>query len=196
MTATASDLDSYQRSDDFFASEYTLSDQGDQVMGVLTIRYRFTLNKPREETWKHLKDFSAWMNDLDWDCVVGDAPEDTVISFGLAEEHHQRFKETYGLDGKLFRKYLTVKRNVPGHIIVHEELTPDKRQVVAYYMTILDEHDGATTVTGLMSYAPYWALKSNADKEIRAVFDANKGEVPDRWKTQYIPRLRRLVEQG
>jgi hypothetical protein len=187
------DLAQYVSTDDVFACDWTVEDVDDEAVGSLTSRFTFSFERPAAETWKHLKDFNAWMHDLDWDCVVGDAPEGATISFALAEEYHARFKEAYGLDGKRFRKYLTVKCAAPGKILVHEELSSTKRDFVAHYVTLLHEEGGRTTVTYLGLYPPQWVPQSDKE-QLRAGYKTYERDVGERWKTGYIPRLRHLVE--
>jgi hypothetical protein len=191
-------LDTYESADDSFTTEWTVTRRGDEVVGDYTHRYSFTLNRPASDTWRHLKDFNLWMNDLEWNGVVGDAPEGSTIYFTLPEESHDWFNETYGadtgLEAKDFRKDLAVKRAVPEKLLVHEELSESKREIGAYYIFALNESDGTTTVNGLMTYALAWAPKEN-ENDLRAGYETQARDVTDRWLKEYIPRLRRLVER-
>jgi hypothetical protein len=180
---------------DVFDAEFSEEEVDGGVAVSHSYRYGFTIARPLAVTWPVLKDFSLWMEDLAWTSVVGDAQEGSTIDFTIAPAHHDRYRRQYGFDPAVWQKVLVVERTVPGRLIVHKELSPNRREITAVYTTAVHEEDGHTIVTGLMTYGPMWASQEDAD-ELRALVRGQDEEVAQRWKTTYIPRLRDLVESA
>jgi hypothetical protein len=193
--STVGDLSKFQRDEDLIVGRWSIEDVGDEVFGSLSFPFEFRINRPVRETWKYLKDFNLWMEDLQFSEVLGDCKEGAIVRLSVRdkEEHLEHYRKTYGIDPKTFHKFLIMKRVVPEKVIFKEELTLDRRSIAAYYNYAFNDLGAVTAVTGLMSYAPMWAPKVNKE-DLRAAGNRSATEIPERWKTSYIPRLRQLVE--
>jgi hypothetical protein len=185
----------YENNQDVMEGKWTIARTGDEVIVDCSYPFKLTINRPAADTWKYMKDFNLWMEDLRWNSVVGDEAEGGTVYFTISEKHHEHYRKAYGFDPKGYTKTLTVRRTDPEKLIVLEELSADRRKIVGYYIWALSEHEGRTTVTGLVAYAPQWEPKTN-EEQIRASFQSKESELEERWRTAYFPRLRQLVEGG
>jgi len=207
MTSTVSSLEQYHSDLDVTRAETSVERVGEEVRADCTLWFTSVLNRPAAQTWEYAKDLNAWHIDLSYNCVIGDQPEGTSVYFTVAEPYYDQYEQNYGIDVKNWRKDLTVKFVDPERLLVLEELSAPTnvldqwvgrdsvkgREIAAYYILALNEHDGQTTVMARFTYAPTWAPKENED-QLRASFEAMGAEVTARWKTQYFPMLRQLVE--
>jgi len=187
-------LDTYTDSNDVFAADWTVTPVDEEVVGEFTFRFSFDIHASTSETWNVLRDFGLWMDDLEFEEVIGDSEGGTVY-FTIAEPYYEQYRENYkawDFDPKAFRKNLIVRR-ATGNLIVVEDRSKSPRAIGGYYVLALSEQDGSSTVAGAMGYAPEWASDEAA---VRAQLESLADEVPGRWKTLYIPRLRQLVEAG
>lgn len=192
-TVVVSDLSRYQSPDDSVRCDCTIKLVGQEVVGDTAFRMKFTIDRPVADTWKVMKDRNLWFDDLQYDCIVGDATEGSVVSFGIREKFHQQYNDNYRMDPQRYRKFLTVRRVVPEQLLVLEELSAGGERIAAYYVNSLVERGGRTYVTGLMAYAPRRAPKDDEEK-LRERLEASSREISERWTKSYIPRLRQLVE--
>jgi hypothetical protein len=187
-------LAKYKSNQDVTTGIWTTRIEGDEVIGDFSIRITFTINRPVADTWKYMRDFNLWLQDLHYNSIVGDEAEGNTIYFSIREKYHEHYKKHYGYPSDL-KKYLIVRRTVAGKLIVWEELSEDKRKIVAYHIWALSEHDARTTVTGVLAHAPEVAPKAD-EEQMRTRFQSFSNEIEERWTTFYIPRLRQLVESG
>src|SRR5438128_5275306 len=179
-------LKEYASSQDVATSKWTIQKSGQQVVAHVAWSVNFTLNRPAGDVWRYMKDFNLWMEDLHYNCVVGDAAEGSSIYFTISEDFYEHYRKIYSFDPQGHKKNLIVRRNEPGKLIVWEELSADGQRIMSYYVWALTEHEGKTTVTGVMTFAPYWDSQSN-ERELRARYQAMADEAAARWKTAYIP---------
>ena len=193
-TATAADLQAYQNSEDVFTHDFSEDAVGGEVVFRLSHHVKWTDDHSAAEVWRSLKDLNAWMQDLRYSALVGDAPETSTLTLGLNPAFSDYYQEHYGI-GPEFKKELVVRRIEPERMLLLEEPTPDGRGLFAYYLLSLHEHDGRTTVLSEMTYAPQWVPKDSADG-MRAALEHAMPEVSARWLERYVPRLRQLVATG
>ena len=158
----------------------------------LSHHVKWTHDHPAAHVWQSLKDLNAWMQDLEYSMLVGDAPETSTVTLTMRPESREYYKEHYGLTEE-FKKELVVRRIEPEKVLALEEPSADHRQLFAYYILSLHEQDGRTTVLSEMTYGPQWFPKDAAE-QTQAAFENAMHEVSARWKERYIPRLRQLVE--
>jgi len=194
VTAFAAAATAVESSQDGVASKWTIEKSGDQVVGNIAWSINFTINRPVGDVWRHMKDFNSWMDDLHYNCVVGDAAEGSSIYFTYTDKMYAYLKKVYGTDApQNYKKTLIVRRNEPGKLIVWEELSADQQKTISYYVWAFSEHEGKTSVTGWMGFAPHSYPNANEQK-LRLEYRSEADEVVERWNTAYIPRLRQLVE--
>ena len=207
MATTATSLEQFQRDEDVTRAEVSVKTEGDEVRADCTLWFTAVMNASAADTWKYAKDFNAWQDDLDYNCIIGEQPEGTGVYFTIAPAFHEQYEKNYRVDVKEFRKDLIVRFVDPEQLLVLEELSaptnvlsqwvgaePVKgREIAAYYIVDLHERDGRTTVAARFTYAPTFAPKEN-EEQLRSSFEGMGNEVTQRWKTKYLPALRQLVE--
>jgi hypothetical protein len=193
-TASATDLQAYENSSDVFTHDFSEETVGDEVAFHLSHHVSWTIDRPAADVWPSLKDLNAWMQDLEYSTVVGDAPQTSTLTLKVRPDFYGYYEEHYGLVPD-FVKTLVVRRIEPEKVLLLEEPTGDNRGLFAYYLLTLHEHDGRTTVISEMTYAPQWVPKGSAD-QTRTALEHAMPEVSERWKERYIPRLRQLVAGG
>jgi hypothetical protein len=193
-TPSGTDLTQYQNSEDVFTHDFSEETVADEVVFHLSHHVKWTHDHAAARVWQTLKDLNAWMQDLEYSALVGDAPETTTLTLTMRPEAREYYQEHYGLTEE-FKKELVVRRIESEKILALEEPTADHRNLFAYYIMTLHEQDGRTTVLSEMTYGPQWAPKDAAE-QLRAAFENAMHEVRGRWRERYIPRLRQLVEGG
>jgi len=193
--ASDASLNKYESSEDVVGPKCTFERVGEEVIAHVAWSPKFTIDGTIADVWKYMRDFNLWMEDFHYNCIVGNATDGESIFFVIEKGAHEYYRKEYGFDPTGFKKSLIVRRNIPGKLIVLEELSPDSRKLIAYYLWALNEHLGKTTVSGVMSYAPHW--ESNVmEEKLRVNYQNMAHNVAERWKTAYIPRLRQWVESG
>jgi hypothetical protein len=185
-------LKKYESSQDTVGPTWSVERSGEGICAQLAFPLKFTLSRPVSDVWKYMKDFNLWLEDLHYNCVVGEASEGQTIFFTINEKAHEHYRKTYGFDPSTFKKHLIVRRSEPATLMVWDELSQDKRTLIAYYMWALSEREGKTTVSGLMGYAPHWGA-NDSEEQLRNAYRTIAFDVAERWRTAYIPRLRQLV---
>jgi hypothetical protein len=209
MATTETSLERFQRDEDVTRAEVSVKTEGDEVRADCTLWFTATMNASAADIWKFAKDFNAWQDDLDYNCVIGDQPEGTGVYFHIAPAFHEQYSQNYGVDVTEFRKDLIVRFVDPDQLLVLEELSsptnvlsqwvgdepPKGREIAAYYVLGLWEEGGKTKVAARFTYAPTFGPKESED-QLRTSFEAMGNEVTARWKDKYLPSLRRLVEGG
>jgi hypothetical protein len=183
----------FENTQDIVASKWSIEGVGDEVIAHIAWSLSFTIGRSVTDVWRYLKDFNLWLEDLQYNCVVGDAKEGETVYFTIKEASHEHYRSKYGFDPKEFKKTLIVRRNEPEKLIVWEELSRDRRSLIAYYLWALSGSGGKTAVSGIMSYAPHWDKKAN-EPQLRTSYQSLAADVSGRWKNTYIPRLRQLLE--
>src|SRR6266568_1787343 len=123
VTAFAAAATAVESSQDGVASKWTIEKSGDQVVGNIAWSVNFTINRPVGDVWRHMKDFNSWMDDLHYNCVVGDAAEGSPIYITYTDKSYGYFKKVYGTDPQSYKKTLVVRKNEPGKLMVWEELS-------------------------------------------------------------------------
>lgn len=195
MVKNSSALSGFSSSEDVVDAEWTVDKSSAEVIGNCSIKILFSINQPASRVWKIMEDLSAWQADLQYDRIADETCEGRTLSFGIKSDYQKGYSETYGIDAKQFKKLLIAKRIVPEKLVVFEELAKDGRTIAAYYLWALYESGGSTTVAGLMAYPPRWQ-PIGTEEEMRRSYRSHCSGIEERWRSLYIPTLRRLVESG
>lgn len=186
------ELKKFENAEDIFKCTWSVDNKGKEVMCDWSALFSFTINKPTATTWKHLKDFNAWHEDLHYSGVVGDQPIGGTFELAMREEAREYYKKHYGVDPS-YKKTLIMRNNVRESELVFEEWSADRGKIAAYYVFVLHGSGDRTTITGMMSYGPQWVPQAS-EGQVRATYQSNSSELEERWKKSYIPRLRQLIE--
>ena len=148
--------------------------------------YEFTIEAPKERVWDVLKDISAWITDIKWDCVLGEES----MQGNLVGLQSLGVKMPDGnLVPKRFQKVLNV---IPGKLILWSDpvVKNDNDASSGVYVTTLAEYDGVTTVTTTLIKQFWFSEMSEEQKNAYGYWIDN---INQRWEEVYIPNLRKLV---
>jgi|SRR5579863_2071809 len=188
-------LKKYENKEDVAKPDWTIEQDGEEIIVHIAWSLNFSIDRPTGDVWRYMRDFNLWLEDLHYNCVVGDAAEGDTVYFTINENSYEHYRKTYGIDPREFKKNLIVRRNEPGRLIVWEELSANKGKLIAYYVWTLSGQGARSTVTGVMSYPPHREPKAH-EHQLRANYHVMADDVAHRWRSAYIPRLRQLVEKG
>jgi len=139
----------------------------------------FTIDRPAKQVWSYLKDFNLWQNSYGYyySGVVGD------------------------LEGQAFyptRMHYQVLKVIPEHLITLFQPVPADGSnggvSPGFHVFMLNEHDGKTGVSVLMSHATQAMGKT--EEEALGPWRKQAPESQRFWLEIFIPTLKRLIYES
>lgn len=162
----------------------------------------FTLDRPAKVVWPYLKDFNSFEGPHG---IKYTGEDGSLVAWGdlYTSEEHDLGQKTlkYGGSDNTYRSVPSrVLRVVPEHLLVLFETIPADGSTdgmsPGFHTFTLVEHDGKSTVTGIMEHVIRTKDKTEEEALARSHWGPkqyNMSESLGRWKDDFVPTLRALV---
>jgi hypothetical protein len=160
---------------------YSEETQAGLVVGK-TLSILFTIDRPAEDVWPHLKDFNPWQNEYGhyYSGVIGDL-------------EGQTFRIGEGPDDLAGEHQYEVVRVIPQHVIfVLQPQMAAAGQSPDSHTIMLNEHEGRSAVSIIMQHATLVADPAK-EAETLVYYREMAEESQRKWREIFIPTLKRQV---